>query len=255
MAQVLCKLMQFMSFAWRQDHERRKAMRTLRRFHARRTRLAVSRGPFYQKAMWLSHVWRRSMRVHASLRRSLVLLRRVRQFFATADSRAVYIVCVAARPGVPWVLRHPRTVLISCDAGRILDSVHQNAMWIIVWRGSTLVHARPRRSDQAIMRPGATRVLRGSCRSHAGPRESRVPRGSLAGPSRVHFTLRGPRAPFGFLKILLLVRRERGVEKIFINSCSTLGLPGGLYLRGYMNCESLRFRSVVSRELWLHASY
>ena len=31
--------------------------------------------------------------------------------------------------------------------------------------------------------------------------------------------------------------RILGVEKIFVNSCSALGLPGGLYLRGHMNCE------------------
>ena len=30
--------------------------------------------------------------------------------------------------------------------------------------------------------------------------------------------------------------RILGVEKIFINSCSSLDLPGGLYFRGYMNC-------------------
>ena len=83
------------------------------------------------------------------------------------------------------------------------------------------VHVRPRRSEreglhsrgkffvgsvpQAIMRCGATRGHAGPARvprvprgSHAGP--TRVPRGSLAGFSRVHFTLRGPHAPFGFLK-------------------------------------------------------
>ena len=66
----------------------------------------------------------------------------------------------------------------------------------IVWRGSTRVHARPRRSEregldsrgkffvgstpQTIMRRGATRVLRGSRGSHAGPAgPTRVPRGSL----------------------------------------------------------------------------
>ena len=99
----------------------------------------------------------------------------------------------------------PRTLLISCDAGSQTAPVRKRC-GPIVWRGSTRVHARPRRSEkegldsrgkffvgstpQAIMRRGATRVLRGSRGSHTGP----------AGPSRVHFTLRGSHTPFGLLK-------------------------------------------------------
>ena len=69
-----------------------------------------------------------------------------------AGSRAVYIVCVAARPseapcagsaGLARVPRHPRTLLISCGAGRVPDSVHQEAMWP---NCVARVHAGPRAS-------------------------------------------------------------------------------------------------------------
>ena len=146
-----------------------------------------------------------------------------------AGSKAVYIVCVAVRPseapcagsaGLTRVPRHPRTLLISCDAGRVPDSVHQEAMWPnCVAR--VHAHARPRRSEreglesrgkffvrstpQAIMRRRATRVLRGSRGSHAGPAgPTRVPCGSLAGP---FYTARVPHTVWVF-KILL--RREGG---------------------------------------------
>ena len=63
----------------------------------------------------------------------------------------------------------------------------------IVWRGSTGHHDTRGHA-------GPVRVSRVP-RVHAGPAgPTRVPCGSLAGPARVHFTLRGSRAPFGFLK-------------------------------------------------------
>ena len=69
-----------------------------------------------------------------------------------AGLRAVFIVCVAARPleapcagsaGLTRVPHHRRTLLISCDAGRVPDSVHQEAMWP---NCVARVHAGPRAS-------------------------------------------------------------------------------------------------------------
>ena len=69
------------------------------------------------------------------------------------------------------------------DAARVPDSVHQEAMWPNCGAG-------PR---------GSMHVLEAARERVAGPAgPTRVPRGFLADPSRIHFTLRGSHTPFGF---------------------------------------------------------
>ena len=144
-------------------------------------------GPFHQKAMWPNCV----VRVHA----------RPAQVLCGFKSS-----CLRGGEAIKSALRGfrgshagptPPSSSNSPDFHVMLSGFQtpfiRKRCGLIARRGSTRVHARPRRSEregldsrgkffvgstpQAIMRRGATRVLRG--------RVPQVPRGSLAGPSRV----------------------------------------------------------------------
>ena len=82
-----------------------------------------------------------------------------------AGSRAVYIVCAAAREalcagsaGLTWVPCHARTLLISCDARWIPDSVHQKAMWLNWLRASHSLAATQTIFTESSQREGPPRL-------------------------------------------------------------------------------------------------
>ena len=82
-------------------------------------------------------VWRGSTRV---LRRSFAGSRG--SIYCLRGGEAIRSAC-AGSAGLTRVPRHPRTLLISCNAGRVPDSVHQEAMWP---NCVARVHAGPRAS-------------------------------------------------------------------------------------------------------------